>query len=268
MRRTSPCYALSNIQRIMMTREKVSAKAASSPPATTKPTSVHDLFPTPALHDEHIRMSYEIARGEQGVLTFEPYKSILLPHWRFRTVPIAEESSKTLKGAFDHYVQEGDLVGSDMARKFIQMGMTRAKRYANHAGGKKYAKSSLQLEREAAALTGDPVKNPNHSHLKRTELPKSTGHAGQEEKLAASEIFKVLWKECMKDEGYLRLKDEWQKEKKAWVEAGGKVKKEEGIWKGYEMDGGKKPKATKKQEAKVKSEDEEDKQIKKEEDNE
>ena len=111
-----------------MIRKRNAVKAAASPPATTANKSVHDLFPTPALHDEHIRMSYEIARGEQGVLTFEPYKSILLPHWRFRTVPIAEESSKTLKGAFDHYVQEGDLVGSDMARKFIQMGMTRAKR--------------------------------------------------------------------------------------------------------------------------------------------
>lgn len=73
-------------------------------------------------------MSYEIARGEQGVLTFEPYKSILLPHWRFRSVAIAEESSKTLKRAFDHYVECEDFVGSDMARKFIQMGMTRARR--------------------------------------------------------------------------------------------------------------------------------------------
>lgn len=77
-------------------------------------------------------MSYEIARGEQGVLTFEPYKSILLPHWRFRSVAIAEESSKTLKRAFDHYVECEDFVGSDMARKFIQMGMTRARRYDYH----------------------------------------------------------------------------------------------------------------------------------------
>jgi hypothetical protein len=82
-------------------------------------------------------MSYAIARGEQGVLTFEPYKSILLPHWRFRTVPIAQTSSSTLKSAFDFYVQVQDFVGADMARKFIQMGMTRARRYANHKGGRK-----------------------------------------------------------------------------------------------------------------------------------
>jgi hypothetical protein len=74
-------------------------------------------------------MTYEIGRGEQGVLTFEPYKSILLPHWRFRTRAIAEASARTLRGAFAGYVRAGDFVGADMARKFVQMGMTRAKRY-------------------------------------------------------------------------------------------------------------------------------------------
>ncbi|KAI5363160.1 hypothetical protein Slin14017_G068410 [Septoria linicola] len=204
-----------------MPRSKALKPASPSPDSTSK--DIADVFPTPSLNDQHICMSYEIARGEQGVLTFEPYKSILLPHWRFRTVPIAEESSKTLKGAFDHYVGKGDFVGSDMARKFIQMGMTRAKRYANHAGGKKYAQSSLELEREHAARTGSTsITHPNHSKLKRTELPKSTDHAGQEEKLAASEIFKVLWRQCTSDAGYLKLKEEWQKEKKAWLKAGGK----------------------------------------------
>lgn len=72
------------------------------------------------------------------------------------------------------------------------------------------------------------------------ELPKSTGHAGQEEKLAASEIFKALWRECTSDEAYLKLKGEWQKEKKEWLKAGGRVKKDDGIWKGYEHDGGRK----------------------------
>lgn len=73
-------------------------------------------------------MSYRIARGEQGVLTFEPYKSLLLPLWRFKTADIAQSSSTALKHAFDSYVERRDFVGADMARKFIQMGMTRAKR--------------------------------------------------------------------------------------------------------------------------------------------
>lgn len=89
-------------------------------------------------------------------------------------------------------------------------------RYANHKGGRKYEKSELELER--AGQKG----------AKRTQLPKSTGHADQDEKLAASEIFKEIWRECINDEAYLKLKGEWQKEKKAWTKAGGVTVKKEG----------------------------------------
>ena len=40
---------------------------------------------------------------------------------------------------FIAYRDAGDFVGIDMARKFLQMGFTRARRYANHASGGKYA---------------------------------------------------------------------------------------------------------------------------------
>ena len=36
---------------------------------------------------------YRVGKGEQGVLLVEPYKSEILPHWRFRTEEIARESS-------------------------------------------------------------------------------------------------------------------------------------------------------------------------------
>ncbi len=58
-----------------------------------------------------LRMSYHIGRGEQGVLTFEPYKSSLLPHWRFQTVAIARESSSVLWGKFLEYDTKDDFVG-------------------------------------------------------------------------------------------------------------------------------------------------------------
>lgn len=66
-------------------------------------------------------MSYRIARGEQGVLTFEPYKSALLPLWRFRTPEVARKSSQDLWSRFEQYDREDDFVGMDMTRKFIQM---------------------------------------------------------------------------------------------------------------------------------------------------
>jgi len=91
---------------------------------------------TPALRDADLCYSYEIARGEMGVLSFEPYKSLILPYWAFRTVPVAQNSAEVLWAIFTSYVERADFVGADMTRKYIQMGMTRARRYANHKGGR------------------------------------------------------------------------------------------------------------------------------------
>jgi hypothetical protein len=81
---------------------------------------------------------YRIGRGEQGVLLVEPYKSELLPHWRFKTVGEARRSATKIYRLFLAYLRAGDFPGADMARKFLQMGWTRARRYANHKGGRKY----------------------------------------------------------------------------------------------------------------------------------
>lgn len=82
---------------------------------------------------------YRIGRGEQGVLLVEPYKSELLPHWRFRTPEIARESAAELTGIFHTYKAAGDFVGMDMVRKYLQMGFTRSRRYANHKSGRKWS---------------------------------------------------------------------------------------------------------------------------------
>lgn len=82
---------------------------------------------------------YKIGRGEQGVLMAEPYKSEILPHWRFATIEAAEASAMKIYAMFVEYGAQGDFVGMDMARKFLQMGFTRARRYANHPSGHKYA---------------------------------------------------------------------------------------------------------------------------------
>ena len=81
---------------------------------------------------------YRVARGEQGVLTVQPYKDELLPLWRFATPELARDSSTALLAKFHDYLAADDFVGADMARKYLQMGFTRARRYANHRGGRKY----------------------------------------------------------------------------------------------------------------------------------
>ena len=97
---------------------------------------------------------YQIGRGEQGVLSVEPYKGEILPHWRFKTPAIARESAAAIYALFERYRDDGDFVGMDMARKFLQMGYTRARRYANHKGGRKYDPATGA----ALGAPGDPIK--------------------------------------------------------------------------------------------------------------
>src|ERR1700712_3259229 len=95
---------------------------------------------------------YRIGRGEQGVLQVEPYKSEILPHWKFKTVAEAKKSSAKIYKLFLAYLKAGDLPGADMSRKFLQMGWTRARRYANHKGGRKYdATTGKELPRSVDA---------------------------------------------------------------------------------------------------------------------
>jgi hypothetical protein len=75
----------------------------------------------PPSRSESSKFDYRIGRGEQGVLTYEPYKSELLPLWRFRTIELAKKSSQDLWRRFEQYEADGDFVGMDMSRKFIQM---------------------------------------------------------------------------------------------------------------------------------------------------
>ena len=126
---------------------------------------------------------YRVGRGEQGVLLVEPYKSEILPHWRFATPDIATESSETIYQMFLDYLAADD---------FIQMGFTRARRYANHKGGKKYK-----------GAVPDDKKGQSGAHG-REELPR------QEEdpiKAESARIFKQKWDMCRENPDYIKLKE-------------------------------------------------------------
>lgn len=102
---------------------------------------------------------YAIGRGEQGVMTVEPYKSEILPYWRFKNPKIAKQSSEKIYALFLEYLKADDFVGADMARKFLQMGHTRARRYANYKGGKKYEGPVPQNKKRQSGAHGRPLKN-------------------------------------------------------------------------------------------------------------
>ena len=94
---------------------------------------------------------YKIGKGEQGVLMAEPYKSEILPYWRFATPDVARESAAKIYELFETYKAQRDFVGMDMARKFLQMGFTRSRRYANHASGNKYDEQGNVRPQDAAS---------------------------------------------------------------------------------------------------------------------
>ncbi len=129
---------------------------------------------------------YRVGKGEQGVLICEPYKSEIGPYWRFKNKEIAWDSSEKIFELFLNYVKENDFVGADMSRKYLQMGFTRARRYFNYKGGKKYdaANNYELLERG----TGDP------------------------EKAKSANVFYKKWKEAEELPAYRKMKEEWKKQ--------------------------------------------------------
>jgi len=124
---------------------------------------------------------YPIGRGEQGVLIAEPYKSELLPLWEFKTPEKAQSSAEAIFAKFEEYKRNGEFVGMDMARKYLQMGYTRARRYANHPSGRKYTKEGEVRPQAADAMSSS--------------------------KAQAAHIFYQYYAKAKEDEDYKRMKE-------------------------------------------------------------
>lgn len=127
---------------------------------------------------------YQVGKGEQGVLLVEPYKSEILPLWRFKTPNIAKISAESIYNKFLAYKENNDFVGMDMARKFLQMGWTRSKRYANHKSGRKYSKDK---QKKVLPLNKD------------------------EQKAESAKIFFGYFAKAKDDSDYLRMKENHQR---------------------------------------------------------
>lgn len=102
--------------------------------------------------DTNTRSLYRIGRGEQGVLLVRPYTNDICSHWRFIDEDAASKSANKIYSMFCNYKDSGDFIGMDMARKFLEMGFTRSRRYANHSSGQKYAEDGSIRSQEADAL--------------------------------------------------------------------------------------------------------------------
>ena len=133
---------------------------------------------------EENRNLYRIGRGEQGVLLVRPYTNIICNHWRFKTPREAIISSNRIFGMYLDYRDEGDFIGMDMCRKFLEMGFTRSRRYANHKTGKKYDEKGNVRPQE-----------PDHMTNKFAESAK---------------VFKKVRDIVAKSDVYVKMRKEWR----------------------------------------------------------
>ena len=126
---------------------------------------------------------YRIGRGEQGVLLVRPYTNDICKYWKFKTPYIAQQSAQKILDLYLGYRVKKDFVGMDMCRKFLEMGFTRARRYANHKDGKKYKDGKI-LPQEKDALTS--------------------------QKAISARIFKTYRDRVTKDAKYIRMRKMWR----------------------------------------------------------
>ena len=130
-------------------------------------------------------LEYRIGRGQQGVLICQPYKNELYPLWKFRTSKLAKKSCDMIYNKFMEYLDNDDFVGADMAKKYLHMGFTRARRYWNHSSGRKWENND-----------GEWRVLPYDKNEKRFWI--------------SSNIFLNYWKRARTNEKYLRLKKEFK----------------------------------------------------------
>ena len=135
--------------------------------------------------DSETRKLYRIGRGEQGVLLVRPYTNDICAHWRFVDEAAARNSSAEIYSMFLGFKAKGDFIGMDMARKFLEMGFTRARRYANHASGRKYDEVSGEVR-------------PQEEDWRTNEKSK------------AAAIFKKVRDLAAYDQTYKQMRREWR----------------------------------------------------------
>ena len=150
---------------------------------------------------------YRVGRGEQGVLLVEPYKSEILPHWRFKTPEVARESAAKIYELYEGYKSANDFVGMDMARKYLQMGWTRSMRYANHRTGKKYVGPVPPDKKGQSGAHGRRIAPKEHDA----------------EKLESAKIFRQMLDTVLSDSIYGTMREEHQRQHETAPAAAGKA---------------------------------------------
>ena len=115
-----------------------------------------------------------------------PYTEVICEYWKFRTPDIARQSASKIYTLYTEYRSKGDFVGMDMCRKFLEMGFTRARRYANHSSGRKYDAEGNVRPQEKDWATSD--------------------------KAISARIFQQMRKEVTSDKIYVDMRTAWREQ--------------------------------------------------------
>ena len=142
---------------------------------------------------------YRIGRGEDGVLLVQPYTSEISPFWQFEDEAQATESSAKIFALFLDYLEKNDFVGADMARKFLLMGYTRARRYAHHKKG------AHRTDRKNKGVTST-VKVEVNDAIASEKQPRNTE---DQVKAAVAKIFKDKSDQAKLNPKYIELKEQF-----------------------------------------------------------
>ena len=92
---------------------------------------------------------------------------------------------------YHQYKEQDDYVGMDMARKFLEMGFTRSRRYANHKDGKKYDENRQIKPQEKDWATSDKAKS--------------------------AKIFKDARRRVVDDPKYIHMRKQWRQRENAHI---------------------------------------------------
>lgn len=93
----------------------------------------------------------------------------------------------------------------DMARKFLQMGWTCARRYANHKSGQKYSSEELEDPKPIGEIPPYKSKRNREHHLK-VKTKKVLPLDPDPEKARSAEIFYQAYSKVKNDPAYLKAK--------------------------------------------------------------
>jgi len=97
----------------------------------------------------------------------------------------AVRSANKIFAMYLDYRDDKDFIGMDMCRKFLEMGFTRARRYANHNSGRKYKKGTKEI------------------------LPQEEDHMTSKYAESAR-IFKHVRDIVAKSDDYVRMRKQWR----------------------------------------------------------